>query len=414
MSGDNIRIRAYNHKRDFEDIRKVWHEAGWMEFENTQFMNVFFQSGRITVADVNGSAESMALTITGELIHQKNRLNMCVVGAVTTGHIARKLGLARKITACRIAEDAAMGAHISTLGMFEQGFYNTLGFGTASYIHITTFQPSSLKRLPKHRIPCRLTAKDAEEIHATRMLQMPCHGKAYLPFEHTLAEINWKKSSFGLGFRDKNGTLTHHLWLSGKGKEQGPYKVEWMAYQNTDQMLELLSLLKSMGDQIHSVQMFEPPHIQFQDILDKPFFFRSITKNSTHESGMKTSAFFQIRILNLEETLERTVLNCDDFQFILKLNDPIETFLPKDSPWKGCGGTYLVTLGKKCSAVKNPGRHNLPIMECSVNAFSRIWLGVRPASVLKATDDINGEPELIEKLDLAFASLPVPHFYWEF
>lgn len=413
MSGDSVKIRPYNYKQDFEDIRKVWHEAGWMEFENSESMKVFFESGRTTVAEINGHAESMGLTITGELLHIDNRLNLCVVGAVTTSHIARKLGLARKVTVSRIAEDATNGAHVSTLGMFEQGFYNTLGFGTAAYVHITTFQPAFLKNLPKHGIPCRLTAKDAEEIHATRTLQMPCHGKAYLPFEHTLAELNWKKSGFGFGFRDKNGTLTHHIWLSGKGKEQGPYRVEWMAYQSIDQMLELFSLLKSMGDQIHSVQMIEPPHIQIQDILDKPFFFRSVTRNSTHEAGMKAIAFFQIRILNLEETLKRTTLYCPDFQFILKLNDPIVNFLPGDSPWKGCGGTYQVTLGKKCSAIKDPAKQNLPIMECSVNAFSRIWFGVRPASVLKSSEEIKSDPGLIEKLDKAFA-LPTPHFNWEF
>jgi len=413
MSGDNIRIRSYDHKLDFEDIRKVWHEVGWMEFENTESMKIFFESGRTTVAEVNGHAESMALSITGGLLHQTNRLNLCVVGAVTTSHIARKLGLARKITACRIAEDAANGAHVSTLGMFEQDFYNTLGFGTAAYVHIATFQPSSLKKLPKHEIPCRITAKDAEEIQAARDMQMPCHGKAYLPLEHTLAELSWKKTGFGFGFRDKNGILTHHIWLSGKGKEQGPYRVEWMAYQNTDQMLELFSLLKSMGDQIHSVQMIEPPHIQIQDLLNKPFFHRSITRNSPHEAGMKASAFFQIRILNLEETLKRTALNCPDFKFILKLSDPIENFLPANSLWRGCGGTYLVTLGKTCSAIKNPVYQQLPVLTCSINAFSRMWFGVRPASVLMASEDMKSDPGLIEKLDSAF-NLPAPHFNWEF
>ena len=413
MSGDRIKIRPYDYKKDFEDIRKVWHEVGWMEFENSESMKIFFESGRTTIAEIAGHTESMALTITGELFHQKSRLNLSVVGAVTTSHIARKLGLARKITACRIAEDAANGAHVSTLGMFEQGFYNTLGFGTAAYVHITTFQPAFLKNLPKHGIPCRLTAKDAEEIHATRTLQMQCHGKAFLPFEHTLAELSWKKNAFGFGFRDKNGILTHHIWLSGKGKEQGPYRVEWMAYQNTDQMLELLSLLKSMGDQIHSVQMIEPPHIQIQDILDKPFFYRSVTRNSPHEAGMKASAFFQIRILNLEETLKKTELNCSDFQFILKLSDPIKNFLPVGSPWQGCCGTYLVKLGEKCSALKNPVKQNVPVLECSVNAFSRIWFGVRPASVLQTSEEIKSDPGLIEKLDMAFA-LPTPYFYWEF
>ncbi|HAE87285.1 TPA: hypothetical protein DCG86_04600 [Candidatus Marinimicrobia bacterium] len=35
MSGDKtIIIRPYPHDRDFYDIRRIWKEAGWMEYEN--------------------------------------------------------------------------------------------------------------------------------------------------------------------------------------------------------------------------------------------------------------------------------------------------------------------------------------------------------------------------------------------
>ena len=52
----------------------------------------------------------------------------CITG-VTTSRVARKLGLAGKLTAVAVAHEAADGAAVVGLGMFEQGFYNRLGFG---------------------------------------------------------------------------------------------------------------------------------------------------------------------------------------------------------------------------------------------------------------------------------------------
>lgn len=414
MFGDNaIVIRPYKPEKDFPNIRRIWEEAGWMESENKQGMELLFGAARITVAEINGQAESMVFTISGELLHLESSLNLTVVGAVLTGHISRKMKLARKITAMRLADEVERGAHVSTLGMFEQGFYNTLGFGSAGYLHIITFQPASLKKLSPHGIPVRLSIDDVEAIHDNRCRQLSSHGKVLLPKAHTEAELLWKKSGFGLGFRDRTGRLTHHMWLSGKGREQGPYKVEWMAYETTGQLLELLSLLRSTGDQVHSVTLVEPPHVQIQDFLEKPFYYCSITRNSPHQAEMKAIAVFQIRILNMEETLRRTHLNCPDFQFNLSLTDPLETFLPEESSWMGCGGRYLVHLGKECAAEKGKSNPTLPTLTCTVNAFSRMWLGVRQASVLQVSESMKAEPALMSLLDNAF-NLPAPHFNWEF
>ena len=53
---------------------------------------------------------------------------------------------------------AADGAALSMLGIFDQGYYDRLDFGTGSYDHRVAVQPRDLRvRLPK-RAPCRLTA----------------------------------------------------------------------------------------------------------------------------------------------------------------------------------------------------------------------------------------------------------------
>jgi len=71
-----------------------------------------------------------------------------------------------------------------------------------------------------------------------------------------------------------------------------------------------------------------------------------------------------------------------------------------------------VTVGEEPRA--EPGTHgSLPTLTASVNALSRLWLGVRPASGLAITDDLAGPPALLAELDTAFR-LPPPKLDWEF
>ena len=52
-------------------------------------------------------------------------------------------------------------------------------------------------------------------------------------------------------------------------------------------------------------------------------------------------------------------------------------------------------------------------MVASVNAFTRLWLGVLPAAGLRITDKLQAEPELIARIDDVLR-LPKPHPDWEF
>ena len=55
----------------------------------------------------------------------------------------------------------------------------------------------------------------------------------------------------------------------------------------------------------------------------------------------------------------------------------------------------------------------MPTLTASVGAFTRLWLGVRPATGLAVTDDLDGLPELLSALD-EILRLPVPNIGWEF
>jgi len=87
-------------------------------------------------------------------------------------------------------------------------------------------------------------------------------------------------------------------------------------------------------------------------------------------------------------------------------------FLDDDAPWWGVSGDYVVTLGPTSSA--EPGRDvALPTLTASAGAFTRMWLGVRPATGLAVTDELSGPQGLFEELDWALR-LPDPKPDWDF
>jgi hypothetical protein len=71
-----------------------------------------------------------------------------------------------------------------------------------------------------------------------------------------------------------------------------------------------------------------------------------------------------------------------------------------------------VTLGPQSSAEPGTDRA-LPTLAASVGAFTRMWLGVLPATGLAVTDELEGPQELLEELDWALR-LPQPSVDWGF
>ena len=407
-------IRPYDHDRDEKAVRRIWREVHWVNTDKEEQTMVHFLSVvRGHVAELNGEAECLATSVPGTYRYQDEDLSLSAITGVTTSRIARKQGFAGRLTAERIAADVMDGAEICVLSMFEQGFYDRLGFGTGPYEHKVRFDPADLLIDRPFRVPKRLTTEDWPAIHTGMCKRIRRHGACTLaPPRLIQAELGWSDGGFGLGYNDgPAGELTHFLWARGK-EESGPYFLKFFIYQTYEQLLELLALLKSLGDQIRLVSIIEPPEIQLQDLIKQPFRGRMVTNRTGYEQHCRATAHWQARICNLEACLAKTHLVGDAVQFNLSLHDPISDLLDANAIWKGLSGNYTVTLGLESYA--EPGiNEQWPTLTASVGAFTRLWLGVRPATGLAVTDDLDGLPELLSALDQA-VRLPTPNVGWEF
>lgn len=412
-----MEIRKYNPDTDFAGVARIWREIGWIESNNEnqdKGLELFAAQYEALVAIIDGSPECFVSTGTGSMRHITEDLPLSVVTAVTTSHVARRQGLARKLTARLIAQDAVAGAAVSALGMFDQGYYNRLGFGTGTYEYWHSIDPSSLRVPVTPRPPKRLGTDDWEAIHQSRLGRLRGHGSCVLEAgAATAAELLWADNGFGLGYPDgPNGELTHLMWFSAKGMEFGPYNLWFMTYQTPEQFLELLALLVQLGDNVQLVRLREPADIQLQDLIHQPFRRRRMTEKSEYENRARATAYWQMRMCDVAVCVAATKLAGEPVRFNLKLSDPIVDALDGTEGWGGVAGDYVVTFGPESSAV--PGREvGLPDMEAGVGAFTRLWLGVRPATGLAVTDDLHGPAELLDDLDRVLR-LPTPKPDWDF
>lgn len=411
-----MNIEAFDPERDREAVHRIWSEIGWAELDNPNrvaAMDAIVDAGAGWVVRQNGAAECAAFTTTGDIDYLGERLPLGGVSAVTTSRVARKQGNALKLTAHAVAQDAANGAIVENLGMFEQGYYDRLGFGSGNYAHWFRFDPQRLRVPNATRIPERLSIENIEEVHAARLARRRSHGSCSFHSSNTTKQrmLN-APNGFGLGYRAADGTLTHCLWAYTTAPEYGPYTVLFYAYQTGEQFIELLGLLKNLGEHVQRIGIIEPPGVQLGDLVDRPIRSYLTTLHSEHQLGMRSLQMWQFRINDLAACLAKTHLACEEWRFNLNLHDPIAAHLPADASWRGAGGEYVVTLGRDCAA--EPGQDaSLETLEADVPAFSRMWLGVRPASGLNITANLNAPEGLLHRLDEAFR-LPAPKRNWPF
>ncbi|MDD5645984.1 MAG: GNAT family N-acetyltransferase [Candidatus Bipolaricaulis sp.] len=409
-----VEIREYRPAQDYEACRRAWTESGWVDgAKNEEAFRLFTESARSVVGTVGGSAECLVNVHPATLRYLDGDIRLACVTGVTTSRVVRRQGLAGRVTARALAEEALAGTPVAALGVFEQGFYNRLGFGNGPYETWCTLDPAQLEIQRAPRIPVRLTSADWEAVHGNRLRRRLWHGAAsILSGELTRADMLWNEKAFGLGYRDDDGVLTHHIWCSAEKPRRGPYTVDWMAFRSREEFHELMALIHSLADQIHSLEIHEPPGLQIQDLLRQPFKGRRMTEASPHVQRMSSSAYWQLRILDLPQALTATHLPGDAVRFNLELSDPIEAMLPPDSRWRGVAGSYVVTLGPE-SGVKPGTDAALATLRASVNAFSRAWLGVRSATALSWTDTLDAPPGLLRALDRVLC-LPAPASDWDY
>jgi predicted acetyltransferase len=321
------------------------------------------------VADIDNIAECMVASTEGSLRYLESEISLNIIASVTTSLIARKQGFASRMTAALIAEAAQSGSQLSALGMFEQGYYSRLGFGTGPYEHRAQFDPSQLNVSTKARVPERLTCDDYKDVHFALSNRWATHGGVNVfAAENVHADMGWTEDSIGLGYRNDKGELTYFIWGESKD-EHGLLTINALAYQNAKQLLELLAMLKGLGDQVDSVSLLEPSHLQMEDLISSPFRRQATTKGSEHEKGNYAEAFWQIRINNLESLLKNTHLRSrPEMSFNLELKDPISQFLNEESSWQGISGDYTIILGKNCNATSGH-RPDLPLLKASVGVL---------------------------------------------
>ena len=214
-----ITYRPYDKARDREATQRIWREVGWLEPGGEPLMDMTVDSGNALVAEINGAAEALVLSAPGDIRYLGGDLPFAGVTGVTCSRIARKRGLARRLTARLVAEAAEAGAAVIGLGMFEQGFYNHLGFGTGGYDQWVAFDPAQLIVDVEPRIPRRLTKADWFQMRAGRLARWRQHGNVNLfPDGLSQADAGWSKHDFGLGYQDESGHLTHYFWCHEKGR----------------------------------------------------------------------------------------------------------------------------------------------------------------------------------------------------
>ncbi|MCH2140437.1 MAG: GNAT family N-acetyltransferase [Phycisphaerales bacterium] len=407
-------IRVYDPNQDRSACVRIMEEVGWGlgdHKETGTLWDSYISDCSVLVAEMQGEAEAWAICRDGDMRYLNQVLPLGFITGVATSRIARGQGLALRTTASIIAEAAERGSPIARLGIFDQGFYDRLGFGSLGYIRLSTIDPSSLRVPRLTRPPHRLTIDDAEVMHACRERRMRWHGACNLTGTGaTHSEILWEKTKFGLGFKNQDGQLSHCLLLKPKG-EHGPYALDWMAYETSEQFIELLSVLKSLSDQVHGILMADPPHVQMQDMIETPFRTLRSREGGTFDMKPRSNAYEQLRILDLHACINAVTLPGETVQFNLELDDPIADWLPADAAWKGIAGSYRVTLGSS-SNVEEGAEPSLPTVTATVGALSRLWIGARSAASLSISDDFRCAPELCDAIDRVMR-LPRPITDWD-
>lgn len=403
-----------DRERDAASIRRMWREVGWIdEDEQERALDILLQRFDGWVARIDGDAECSVLASSGSMRYREEDLRFGGVMAVSTSRVARRQGLAGRVTAAALAEAAGNGMAVAGLGMFEQGFYDRLGFGSMPYAVNLNFDPAKLRVPARFRPPRRLGADDAAIMHANRRERMRGHGAVVFDDSAvTESDARMDKTGFGLGYFE-DGRLTHHLFGNAK-EEQGPWSIWWLAYRNGGQLQELLALIAGLSDQFHQVRMPEPVHVQMQDLIDLPLRGLMATRHARREQRFDVESWQQLRILDLPRCIAATRTS-QPVRFNLTLSDPVERYLAGDQPaaggWRGIAGEYAVELAE-ASCVDSGHRAGLPELRASAGAFSRLWAGVRPATSLALTDDLTGPPELLTALDRS--APPPPQFDWMF
>jgi len=412
---DDLHVAVYDETLHKAGAQLVWHDCGWSDkVDACELLDTFFDLGPTWVGIRDEAVQSVVHTAAATLRYQQSDIRLQAVTGVTTSLQARRGGVAAKTLAHAMAAGAANGAVVSALGIFDQGFYDRLGYGSLDIMRLIRFDPKDIRVDTTARSPLRFTEKDVDEIHAARSRRWLRHGGVnFDSAKRTLADMQECTNGIGFGYRDHpDGGISHMIWFSRKDAENGPFRVIFTVWETREQLRELMAFLHSLADQVHLVVMEEPPGIALQDFIHRPLRSRAITQKSKYETGITAMTYQQARIVNLQAAIEALSVHGASIDFNLIIKDPVTRFLPQDAPWSGCGGNYTIHIGET-STLKTGHTDGLETLSADIGAFSRLWLGSSTATALAVTSDFDGPEALLSALD-ACICLPVPRFDWNF
>jgi len=191
-------FRKYNEEKDKKALHRIIAEIDW----HKEGIELAVKEGRNIVAEIDGEIEAFASSSLGKINYLESKIDISEIGTVATSLSMRKQGIAGKLTALKIAEDALAGAALSILGMFDQGYYDKLGFGTGNYTHWITFPIKALKIEGKPRVPKRLKESDWKAINESMHERMNSHGS--FSASPDLLKAVMKMGGMGFGYFNIN------------------------------------------------------------------------------------------------------------------------------------------------------------------------------------------------------------------
>lgn len=393
-----------------------WKEIAWIDPDakekDTQVVARCLREWRTLIGLYNGSPEASSSWTPATIRIGTEDLSLCAITGVTTSRYARVEGLASRVTVAALQSGAQAGMAVAALGCFDQGFYNRFGFGNGPYIHVLRFDPATLRVDRLSRAPDRLDPEETGECHQARLRRFRMHGGVNIaaPIQTEL-DLFDSDNPLGVGFRNETGDLTHHMWLSGKDRENGPLSVGGASVSEPEQWLELLGYLRSLSSDIRLIRMPQPPGLQLSDVIHQPFRNMEVRFRGEYQMRFNMLPYYQLRILDLEAAIAALHIPGPERDLSVRISDPVAADF--DSEWPGTSGDYRLTIGSPCRIQRMERPVSDPDIRAGIGAFSRWWAGILPASSLVLTDEFHADPATCALLDRRPA-MPSPLPDWDF
>ena len=104
-----MQYRVYDPEKDVVAAHRIWRETGWVTSDEPEpGQKLVLRSGRTLVADIDGEAECLTLTVPGAMRYLDAEVPFAAVMAVTTSRVGANRAR-RRLTAQAIALDVADG-----------------------------------------------------------------------------------------------------------------------------------------------------------------------------------------------------------------------------------------------------------------------------------------------------------------